>query len=287
MGRTAGTFGLEVFAAGCGCAVADGTFHPLETFKVRQQAWSKPLVTVAREMHADAGGGARGALVGWWRPGLAPTICRAFTYTGFRIGAYPAVRDAYAAREGVPDLVVRLCAGATTGFVGAFVFNPLDLLRVRLQLAPTRYPTYDVFAGLRTIARDGGGPAELWRGWPVSVARAALLSGSQLATYDSSKRFFKARLGADEGAPLHVACSLLSGFVAQLVIQPVDTVKTLVMNTDTAESSPARFARLARESGPLALYRGLLPALMRQGPVMLVQLPLTEQIRRLFGLGYF
>ena len=281
MPKTAATFGLEVFAAGCGCAVADCTFHPLETFKVRQQASPRPLVDIAREARAEAG-----VLRGWWRPAFAPTLCRAFTYTGFRIGAYPSARDAFSDR-GLPDLLVRIGAGASTGFVGALVFNPLDLLRVRLQLAPSRYPTWNVVAGLRAIAADGGGVAGLWRGWPVSVARASLLSGSQLATYDTAKRSFKERLGFAEGPPLHVCCSLLSGFVAQLVIQPVDTVKTLVMDSSSAESSPARFARLARERGVLALYRGLLPALMRQGPVMLVQLPLTEQIRRVFGLGYF
>ena len=59
------------------------------------------------------------------------------------------------------------------------------------------------------------------------------------------------------------------------------------MNAETAETSRARFARLARERGVRALYRGLLPALARQGPVMLVQLPLTEQIRVHLGLGFF
>ncbi|KAH8044312.1 thiosulfate transmembrane transporter [Aureococcus anophagefferens] len=67
----------------------------------------------------------------------------------------------------------------------------------------------------------------------------------KLATYDTAKRSFKERLGFAEGVPLHVCCSLLSGFVAQLVIQPVDTVKTLVMDSSSAESSPARFARRA------------------------------------------
>ena len=36
--------------------------------------------------------------------------------------------------------------------VGALVFTPLDVLRVRLQLKPDRYPTYNVAAGLRAIA---------------------------------------------------------------------------------------------------------------------------------------
>ena len=212
-----------------------------------------------------------------------------FTYTGFRIGAYPTARDAFSRALGTGDasIGVRLGAGMATGFVGAAVFNPLDLLRLRLQLRPNRYPTYDVVAGLRAIASGRGGVAECWRGWPVSVARASLLSGAQLATYDTAKREVKRRFGASEGPGLHVACALLSGTVSQLVAQPVDTIKTYVMKSESAEGSLARFARFAREEGVLALYRGLLPALARQGPVMVVQLPLTEQIRGLLGLGYF
>jgi len=130
---------------------------------------------------------------------------RRYTYTGFRIGAYPTARDAFSRALGGGDasIGVRLGAGMATGFVGAAVFNPLDVLRVRLQLDPRRYPTYDVFAGLRALAAAGAG--EGWRGWPVNVGRAALLSGSQLATYDTSKREAKRRLGVREGPALHVA----------------------------------------------------------------------------------
>jgi solute carrier family 25 uncoupling protein 8/9 len=34
------------------------------------------------------------------------------------------------------------------------------------------------------------------------------------------------------------------------------------------------------------MYRGYLPALARQGPVMVVQMPLVEQLRVLVGLDY-
>ena len=48
-------------------------------------------------------------------------------------------------------------------------------------------------------------------------------------------------------------------------------------------------ARLAA-GGPLgllsALYAGVTPALLSRGPMVMVFLPLTEQIRALFGLGY-
>jgi hypothetical protein len=43
---------------------------------------------------------------------------------------------------------------------------------------------------------------------------------------------------------------------------------------------------IVREEGAPALYRGLTPALCRQGPVMLVQMPLIEQLRSALGLEF-
>ena len=38
--------------------------------------------------------------------------------------------------------------------------------------------------------------------------------------------------------------------------------------------------------GLVGLYRGFVPAVCRQCPVILVQMPLIEQIRTLAGLGH-
>lgn len=54
----------------------------------------------------------------------------------------------------------------------------------------------------------------LWRGAPANVARAALLSAGQLATYDQTKQMALAA-GAAEGPALHLAASCCSGLVAQ------------------------------------------------------------------------
>ncbi|KAJ1458576.1 mitochondrial carrier domain-containing protein [Pelagophyceae sp. CCMP2097] len=273
---------LEWTAAGLGCAVADGLFHPLETLKVRQQATSRPLACLARGALSDGG-----VWRGLYAPAFAATIVRAFTYTGFRVGAYPAARGVYARALGSEGVAARVAAGLTTGAVAAALFNPIDLLRIQSQLEPARYPRYNVLKALVVLARNETIPG-LWRASSVSILRSALLSASQLATYDTSKRWFKTRLGLQEGAPLHLLTSLLSGCVAQTVIQPVDTLKTMVLRRDRPAGSVVSIASgFVRKEGLAALYRGYLPALMRQGPVMLVQMPLTEQLRRLLGLGYF
>merc|ERR1719174_773944 len=85
-----------VFAAGAGCAIADGLLNPLETMKVKLQLQPRTNPLIYNGMF----GGIRkvmledGFVQGLWVPGLFATWIRAFTYVGFRIGLYPYVRDA-------------------------------------------------------------------------------------------------------------------------------------------------------------------------------------------------
>jgi solute carrier family 25 uncoupling protein 8/9 len=47
------------------------------------------------------------------------------------------------------------------------------------------------------------------------------------------------------------------------------------------------FKKTVAEEGFAALYKGFVPALARQGPVMVIQMPIVEQLRLLAGLDYF
>lgn len=97
--------------------------------------------------------------------------------------------------------------------------------------------------------------------------------------------------------------------MAQTVTQPADTLKTLVMadgggggggsasgakgvgggggGGNGGGGTMAVLGRLLARSGPLGLYRGYWPAMARQGPVMVIQMPIVEQFRKLLGLDYF
>ena len=286
----------EWLSASLGCAVADTIFNPLEVLKVRRQVAmgargaSSGAVPASTLALAKAAIQERGVYRGLWHPGLEATVYRAFSYTGFRIGMSPAVRDAVVetnAFGGGDAVAARVVAGAATGSIGSALFNPIDVVRIRMQ-GPN--PTHtSVAAAFWDIAgRDG--VAGLWRGWGVCALRAATLSGAQLATYDTVKRTLRsADDGLKEGPALHFTASLVSGVVAQTVTQPADTLKTLVM-AQTGPSRRGAFAvasELVRRSGPTALYRGFWPAAARQGPVMVIQMPIVEQFRKALGLEYF
>jgi solute carrier family 25 uncoupling protein 8/9 len=134
----------------------------------------------------------------------------------------------------------------------------------------------------------------LWRGASPSVLRASLLSGSQLASYDTCKRFLRRYdavfLDADgkESLTLHLLASLFSGFCGQTVAMPADAARTLIMARGSLHEGqhPLQILRRAfrHEGGIRIFYRGYFPALLRQGPVMLVQMPLVERFRLFVGL---
>lgn len=290
---------LEVLASGAACCVADGIFNPLETMKVKlqvqQNQYYAGMYDVAARTIAEDG-----LIHGLWLPGLLATTMRAFTYTGARIGLYPSVKRALVG-DSTPLLVHKVASGALTGGVASAVFAPIDLVRTRMQadagtlssdgrtlatglrrgLPPRHASTLGAFAD---IVRNEGGLSALWRGAHFSVARAAVLSGAQLSSYDTLKSELKRHLGLAEGPPLHVACSLASGLIAQTAVQPVDTLRSRAF---ASSGGLDLRLRVLFAGGLGGLYRGLYPACCRQAPVMLVQMPIVEQLRRLLGLEAF
>lgn len=133
-----------------------------------------------------------------------------------------------------------------------------------------------MLSALKTIFLEEGLKNGLYRGASVTVARASLLNGAQLASYDTMKR----KLGWDEGPRLHIFCALMSGIIAQTVVMPIDSIKSQMMLGNGWRD----VANTLRMNGPFYLYRGWAPACVGQGMIMVLQMPLIEEFRRLLGV---
>jgi hypothetical protein len=84
---------------------------------------------------------------------------------------------------------------------------------------PVRYK--NLWTAFYTIYSTEGLMNGLYRGAAVTVSRASLLNGAQLASYDTLKRLV-ATEKTNEGTLLHVCCALASGIFAQTVVMPFD-----------------------------------------------------------------
>jgi solute carrier family 25 (mitochondrial uncoupling protein), member 27 len=188
----------------------------------------------------------------------------------------------------------RVFAGMVTGGFGQLVAAPTDVVKTRLQAdgrlklvgkAPRYKGTLDAF---RRIPREEG-IAGLYRGMGSSLARAALINGFGIASYDHSKQLTLRVLGKTEGMEARVFGSLVSGFVSAIISSPFDVVKSRLINQP--QDQPRLYnnlfdcaLKIIRKEGVLSLYKGFVPAYLRLGPWQLVFFPLFEELNRLaFG----
>ncbi len=117
----------------------------------------------------------------------------------------------------------------SAGAFASFLCCPVEVCLVRMQadgkLPPEKRRGYKhIFDALFRIAKEEG-VLTYWRGATPTVARAMVVSATQLGTYDQAKSSLKA-VGMQEGASLHLASSLIAGFVYSAASLPLDTAKT-------------------------------------------------------------
>ncbi|XP_074590536.1 mitochondrial uncoupling protein 5-like [Curcuma longa] len=227
--------------------------------------------------------------------GVSATVLRQTLYSTTRMGLYDILKKKWSTSGdgGSLPLHRKVSAGLIAGGIGAVVGNPADVAMVRMQ-ADGRLPLAErrnyksVLDAIGRMARQEG-VASLWRGSSLTVNRAMIVTASQLATYDQAKEAILRRRGTGaDGLGTHVVASFAAGLVAAAASNPVDVVKTRVMNMKVEKGSAPPYAgaldcavKTVRAEGPMALYKGFVPTVSRQGPFTVVLFVTLEQVRKL------
>jgi hypothetical protein len=279
---------LEFLAGGLANALTSALLNPLDIAKTRMQTAASPLPLRSTLLALHAQGGLQAVFL----PGMAASVCREMVYSGAKAGLYVPLRTFFSGGGGEGSAAGSASAGGKvaaalcTGTLGSLLANPIDVVKVRLMSDAAAYPS--TLGALPSIYRAEG-LAGLYRGLLPSTLRGACVSAGELATYDVVKGGLKEALFAgQDGVPLHVAASLVTGCVAACVAAPFDLIKSRAMSsTGSPESMSSVLRQLAREGAlPFGLFRGLVPAYLRLGPHALIAFPIFEQLRAAFGLEY-
>lgn len=190
--------------------------------------------------------------------------------------------------------VVHLASGAVAGAVQTVFWHPLDLLKTRLQVQDARVeasgrhglPAYRSLAhAVRSIVHSEGLPGFL-RGLLPNVAGSSLAWGIQMPLYAQLKWMASAESAAGGArsersfiffAPRDLCCSLTAGCFTNVIVHPIYLVKTRLQlqprtrggdSVDPLASRPLyrnsadAVARIVREEGAVALYRGFAASLL-------------------------
>jgi dicarboxylate transporter 10 len=204
-----------------------------------------------------------------------------------RFAMYENIKNRVSSRSGSPPGVwVLVSAAAVSGFTGGFVGNAADIANVRMQ--NDKSLPREVRRNYRHVvdAMVRVGKEEGWRGyfrgvWPNCV-RAAVMTSSQLASYDAFKALLVGKLEMGDVASTHLTASIMASLVATTLGSPVDVVKTKLMSA-SGEPSVLRIIKgMYQTEGFRWLFRGWLPSFVRLGPQTIATLLFLEQHKRVY-----
>ena len=126
----------NICISGVSVACATATTNPIDVVKVRMQALNTMnaknanVLQTFRLVFRERG-------VGGFYVGLTPSLVRATTYGGLRLGLYDPIRRNLASNSeffgGVDEnrVTTKLLAGGCSGALAAFTLNPTELVKTR------------------------------------------------------------------------------------------------------------------------------------------------------------
>ncbi|KAK2916763.1 hypothetical protein QQF64_025354 [Cirrhinus molitorella] len=266
------------------CAAACCT-HPLDLIKVHLQTQQE----VKMRMTGMAMQVVRSDGVLALYNGLSASLCRQMTYSMTRFAIYETVRDKISTRNQCPmPFYQKILLAAFGGLTGGFIGTPADMVNVRMQndvkLPQELRRNYaHALDGLLRVWREEG-IRKLFSGASMAASRGAMVTVGQLSCYDQAKQLVLGTGLMTDNIFTHFVASFIAGGCATVLCQPMDVVKTRLMNSKGEYTGVIHCLSDTGKLGPKAFYKGLVPAGIRLIPHTVLTFIFLEQLRLYFGI---
>uniref|UniRef100_A0A8D2QTF5 Mitochondrial dicarboxylate carrier n=1 Tax=Zosterops lateralis melanops TaxID=1220523 RepID=A0A8D2QTF5_ZOSLA len=218
--------------------------------------------------------------------GLSASLCRQMSYSLTRFAIYDTAKNYLGqGRQGPPPFyqkVLVAAAGGEAGLTGGFIGTPADMVNVRSVLSAP--PGLLAPTVLIPICLSAEGLKKLFSGASVASLRGAFVTVGQLSCYDQAKQLVLATGFLSDNIFTHFLSSFIAGLCATFLCQPLDVVKTRMMNSHGEYRGVAHCAVETAKLGPLAFYKGFVPAAVRLIPHTVLTFVFLEQLRKYFGI---
>uniref|UniRef100_A0A671N327 Solute carrier family 25 member 10 n=1 Tax=Sinocyclocheilus anshuiensis TaxID=1608454 RepID=A0A671N327_9TELE len=164
--------------------------------------------------------------------------------------------------------------------------HPLDLVKVHLQ---TQQEVKMRMVGMAMHVVKNDGVLALYNGLSASLCRQMSYSLTRFAIYETVRDM----MGSGGQGPMPFYQKVLlgafgvrnaTGGCATFLCQPLDVIKTRLMNSKGEYRGVIHCLTETAKLGPLAFYKGLVPAGIRLIPHTVLTFVFLEQLRKYFGI---
>ncbi|XP_053563973.1 kidney mitochondrial carrier protein 1 isoform X2 [Bombina bombina] len=185
--------------------------------------------------------------------GIAPAMLRQASYGTIKIGTYQSMKRLFVDRPEDETLVLNVFCGVLSGVVSSCIANPTDVLK----------------------------------GVSLTAQRAAIVVGVELPVYDITKKHLILSGLMGDTIYTHFLSSFTCGLAGALASNPVDVVRTRMMNQKAVHDHSSYKGTLDcllqtwKNEGFFALYKGFWPNWLRLGPWNIIFFITYEQLKKL------
>mmetsp|Transcript_24917 Transcript_24917/g.62449 ORF Transcript_24917/g.62449 Transcript_24917/m.62449 type:complete len:295 (+) Transcript_24917:61-945(+) len=181
--------------------------------------------------------------------------------------------------------------GFLTGGTQAALTYPTEYVKTQLQLQSKANPEYNGIIDCAKKTMRQHGVKGLYRGAGVRIVGAGFQQMFRWGAYTNLTQVFRDEKTGKLSQANNIICGLGAGICeAVCAVTPVETVKTRVTDdmrrgTGKYSGSADAIVKILKSEGPLGLYRGAFPTILKQGTNQAVRMPLQVQIFSMISLG--
>ncbi|RMX49414.1 hypothetical protein pdam_00015314 [Pocillopora damicornis] len=221
--------------------------------------------------------------------GLLPQIVGVAPEKAIKLTTNDFVRDVFRDKDGFISLPFEIVAGGCGGAAQVLFTNPLEIVKIRLQVAGEVGATgKDKVTALRVIRELG--LTGLYKGARACFLRDIPFSGIYFPAYAHLKLHFKDENGQTGAVGLLVS-AMIAGVPAAALATPADVIKTRLQVKARSGQQTYRgvidcFRKIRKEEGGRAFWKGAGARVFRSSPQFGVTLLTYEILQRVFKVNF-
>ncbi|KAF4795356.1 Brain carrier protein 1 [Turdus rufiventris] len=203
--------------------------------------------------------------------GIAPALLRQASYGTIKIGIYQSLKRLFVDRMEDETLLINVICGVVSGVISSALANPTDVLKIRMQAQGSLFQGGMIGSFIDIYQQEG--TRGLWRGVVPTAQRAAIVVGVELPVYDITKKHLILSGLMGDTIFAHFVSSFTCGLAGAIASNPVDVVRTRMMNqraivgsTELYKGTLDGLVKTWKSEGFFALYKGFWPNWLRLGP---------------------